>query len=298
MASFKNNKFTVSEDYKVMGAAKVFLESKDDEFLIGTKWFSHLRDRIEFIAVSRSGTRDAGGGKTVISKVNDELGQGKTAYGVVDRDVLLADPTFRDNLWWNHDDENFKEQFPYGDTIFVLHRWEIENYLLHPEALENLHRDKFRTIPPTPSSIEIANKLIEHENNFIASTLFSTLHHSQFIKDKTQACLRHSVDVKGDVLVSNVKKSTQCTDKLYNEHKERILAFAESETDAKTRWDRISRLLDGKRTCYRIEKLLFSTKSKKVSIEDEMGALANYIANCGLIDPHLSEWLTGIADTQ
>lgn len=293
MGSFKTQGKIIAERYKGMGATTVYLESSDDEYLIGTKWFSRLKDRVHFVSVSVPETRGDGGCQQVLRRVEEAHDQGLTAYGIVDRDVLLADPNFQESLWWEVDDTVFAATKPYGETIFVLHRWELENYLLRPEALEQLHKDKFRNVPPSLSPQEIAELLIENEKDFIAVSLFSTLHHACQIPGKNQANLRHSQNQTGDNLQKNVKKETECNDAQFADHEAKILQFAEAETDALTRWDRLGRLLDGKRISHRIEKLLFE---EQFTIEAEMGILAAFIANLGLIDPGLTSWLNSVAE--
>lgn len=292
MGSFKNIGKTVAEKYQGMGAITVYLESSDDRYLIGTKWFSNLKDRINFVSVSGDEKRGDGGCKLVIERVKETRGQGITAYGIVDRDVLLGDPNFQELLWWEVDDNVFAIANPYGETIFVLHRWELENYLLHPNALEQLHKDKFRNVPPSLSPREIAELLIENEKDLIAVTLFSSLHETNPIPGKKQADLRHSQTLTGVNLRENVKNETNCTWDQFEDHETKILQFAENKLDALERWDRLSRLLDGKRVCHRIEKLLFD---EKFTIEAEMGILASNIANQGLVDRNLTTWLNKIA---
>jgi hypothetical protein len=292
MGSFKNIGKTVAEKYQGMGAITVYLESSDDRYLIGTKWFSNLKDRINFVSVSGDEKRGDGGCKLVIERVKETRGQGITAYGIVDRDVLLGDPNFQELLWWEVDDNVFVTANPYGETIFVLHRWELENYLLHPNALEQLHKDKFRNVPPSLSPREIAELLIQNEKDLIAVTLFSSLHETNPIPGKKQADLRHSQTLTGVNLRENVKNETNCTWNQFEDHEAKILQFAENKLDALERWDRLSRLLDGKRVCHRIEKLLFY---EKFTIEAEMGILASTIANQGLVDKNLTTWLNKIA---
>lgn len=292
MGSFKDLGKAVAERYQGMGAITVYVESSDDRYLIGTKWFSNLKDRINFVSVSGDEKRGEGGCKLVIERVKENRVQGLTTYGIVDRDVLLCDSQFQNLLWWEVDDTVFAAANPYGETIFVLHRWELENYLLHPNALEQLHKDKFRNVPPSRSPREIAELLIENEKDFITVTLFSSLHETNPIPGKKQADLRHSQSLTGHNLRENVKNETRCTSEQLSDHETKILQFAEDKNDALERWDRLSRLLDGKRACHRIERLLFE---EKFTIEAEMGFLASNIANQGLVDINLTSWLNKIA---
>ncbi len=63
--SFKNIGEGISSEYQ--DGVKVYLESGDDEYIIGRKWFSQLKDKISFEAVSDK--KADGGCRLVIKKV-------------------------------------------------------------------------------------------------------------------------------------------------------------------------------------------------------------------------------------
>jgi len=58
------------------------------------------------------------------------------------------------------------------------------------------------------------------------------------------------------------------------------------------RWERLSRMLDGKRTMVRLDKILHNPKD--FCLESEYGALAGHIYNLGLVDKQLHGWLSSI----
>ncbi|MFI3119304.1 MAG: DUF4435 domain-containing protein [Methylococcaceae bacterium] len=257
---------------------KIYLESTDDQYIL-RNWFStfNFYDKLSFESVSE--TRGDGGCRLVLKKVeNSPL----KAFGIVDRDILLADPDFQDSLWWEMDDAVFLSQKPYGEKIFVLHRWELENYLLHPQALAALVAEKQRN--DATSATDIAKLLCEHEDNMVAVTLLSTISPErirvQVFRDKSGEELNHAIQHKLQVKPDTIEAEQT-----------KIKNFAEDEKDPIHRWHRLSRLLDGKRIMYRIDDLLFSGK---VKLESEIGALGRHVATHKLIDPALINWLEGI----
>jgi len=264
---------------------KVYLESTDDQYIL-RNWFStfNFYDRLSFESVSE--TRGDGGCQLVKKKVEQS---NFNAFGIVDRDILLADPDFQDSLWWEIDDNVFLSSKPYGEKIFILHRWELENYLLHPQALASLMADK--RLNTMTSSVEIAKCLCDHEDNMVAITLLSTL------STKTSNALaggnQQFRDKCGEELKVAIQNKLQVQPDVIYSEQNKIICFAEKEQDPIHRWHRLSRLLDGKRVMHRIDDLLFSGK---VKLESERGVLAGYISSQKLIDTSLSNWLQKIYD--
>ncbi len=276
---------------KYTGGIKVFLESTDDQYIVGRKWFSHLKDKISFESVSV--TRANGGCQLVRKKVQESNDCNQKAFGIVDRDILLADPDFQDSVWWEVNDDVFTSDQSYGDAIFVLHYWELENYLLHPQALESLVADKKLMDLPTISAATIADLLIQNEDDLVAVTLLSTIPAKNMEGQVAEGFGRDSSRVELKEKITN--KLNISPEKIQQEN-EKIKCFAENESDAITRWNKLSRMLDGKRIMYRIGQILSDENMAdcKVSLTSERGALAGYIANQKIIDPFLSTWLDGI----
>jgi hypothetical protein len=267
----------------------VYLESTDDVFVF-RKWFDKLLSKIQFKSIS---DEKANGGCGVIIKFFEDNPDLSFAYGVVDRDVLLRNinsTRYPDcsNQWWNTDDDDFHSNHPFGDKIFVLHRWELENYLLHPEALQKLLYNKTRGKTSLTTADEVAKKIIDNESDLVAVTLFSTLDKGSI------GSMRYGQDKTGDDLWSMVDELGQSEEER-DEHKSKITSFAEDKDDPMERWDRLSRMLDGKRTMYRLDNILHSNP-RKFCLEREFGALADHIANLGLIDPALKSWLHQVSN--
>lgn len=261
---------------------KIYLESNDDQYIL-KHWFSTFNffDKLSFESVSEA---QGGGCQLVLKSVENSSA---AAYGIVDRDILLANPDFQDSLWWELDDEVFSSSKPFGDNIFVLHRWELENYLLHPQVLASLVAAK-KLDSSRPAS-EIARILCDHEDDMIAVTCLSALATKNgFSVDGKNETFR---DKSGEELTEEIHKKLQVDPDVIDLERTKIKNFAEDDNDPIKRWDKLSRLLDGKRIMRRIDKLLFSDK---VKLESERGVLAEYIPKHSLVDRALTSWLEQI----
>ncbi len=289
--SFKNIGKDLASEYE--DGIKVLLESTDDEYIIGRKWFSKLKDKISFESVS--GTKENGGCAAVVTKVTELNKSNKKVYGIVDRDILLNDPNFQHSLWWELDNHTFTTAQPYGENIFVLHRWELENYLFHPQVLESRIAKKKLTHPPAITAATIADLLIANEDELVAVTLLST------IPAKTataQVSEKFGLHDKNKNLINVVSTQLSLNSTVFSGEREKIIRFAEGEASAIHRWDKLSRMLDGKRIMHRISQLLSASTvaNIKIDLETERDSLATDIANNNLVDVPLSNWLIEIYD--
>lgn len=287
--SFKTLGKGLSSEYQ--DGIKIYLESSEDEYIIGRKWFSQLKDKISFESVAANNAD--GGCRLVLKKVQESNKDNKKAFGIIDRDILLADPNFQDSLWWEIDNHIFSSSEPYGKYIFVLHKWELENYLLHPDTLAALVADKKLADSPGITASAIAELLIQHEKELIAVTLLSTVPAKTGKNQEPEQFGRGSL---GDELIGKINRQLNLPIDDFILEQEKISRFAEEEINAIDRWNKLSRMLDGKRIMHHIDHL-FSCNyltGCRVSLKSERGALAGYIANQKLIDIPLSNWIEDI----
>ncbi len=272
----------------------VYLESNTDKHIF-EKWFGDFFGEIEFASISN---RKSDGGCTRVINYIENYDQNTTnvkAYGIVDRDALLGQinnnsphKTAYEQAWWEIDDTTFIAAQPFGNKIFVLTRWELENYLLHPEVLRKLIQDKTMGAISFPNDQAIAQCIIDSELELIAVTVFSTLAGrggaGRFEQDS------------GRKLWKEIRKALPATveKRDIKKHLNSIYAFSENIQNPVDRWERLSRMLDGKRVMKRLDELL---TSRGIIFDKECGVLAEYVANSksNLIDPHLTAWLQSIS---
>lgn len=283
MASFKKVE-TAVVDAKYEGGIKVYLESAEDVRIFSEHWFSDKQDRLRFI--SAEGEQLGGGGcKVVISKVEESNQQDILAYGIVDRDVLLNDAK---DIFWETDDEKFHAARPYGEKIHVLRRWELENYLLQPEAFSiEVAKRSYRSAIPDIS----AETLLSQADSIIQVTALTTFSVSH---GKNSPNPGFGIQLSGTELTAEINRflgqqfpESDIPD--INEEIGKINAFKSNSANPSEQWESLSRILDGKKGLMRLCRYLSdSLDLKSIRPWEEMrGCLANIIASKGRIDDEL-----------
>lgn len=274
------------------GGIKIYLESQADVTIISNKWFPHI-EKEKYSFESAEGDEKGGGGcQAVIQKVQQARQDNIEAYGIVDRDTLLADPQ-QQQLFWQTDDQAFVNSKPYGEFIHVLRRWEIENYLLDPRALAKLIYNKNIENRQPIDVQDIAQDLINNEDDFIAVTLLSTMTVPNGKSSREDGFGQHKAG--DDLRRECIEKSLNCTDEEFDAGCAQIKQFAQDDNDPISRWDKLSRLLDGKRVFAHIGSAL--TQLKKSNAMDERGQLADIIKNNGWVDDEFKVFFQRIAMT-
>lgn len=291
MTNFKEVQ-TEFVDAKYEGGIKVFLESAEDVRIFSDHWFSHKQDNLRF--VSAEGDQSGGGGcQVVISKVNEANNNKIKAYGIVDRDVLLSDKNLE--LFWETDDVIFHAAEPYGNKIYVLRRWELENYLLQPEAFSE---EISKRAHCSPKPIISAETFLGQSDDIINVTALTTV---SVAKGKASPNPGFGSQSSGSNLIKEIKKYLErqfpngdCPE--INDDADKIRLFDRTNGDPEERWNRISRILDGKKSLMRLCQCLaedFQIHSIR-PWEEMRGCLADVIASKKLIDAELIDYVDNI----
>jgi hypothetical protein len=167
MGSFKD----LSSDFigsRYEGGVKVVLESEEDVRIFCDHWFAHRQDKLRFESAEDDG-KGGGGCNAVVRKVKEARNQQLTAFGIVDRDMLLSDD--KPEIFWETNDTKFHTALPYGELIHVLGRWELENYLLKPEALS---AEVARRVSRSPTPTVNSGTLLDLEDDLVDVTALTT----------------------------------------------------------------------------------------------------------------------------
>jgi hypothetical protein len=162
---------------KYLSKIRVYVESMEDRDVL-EKWFPDDLGEITFLSADHE---NAGGGgcQAVCREVTKNLYGGVTAFGVVDRDKLFTDKNWV--LLWEADDQKFRLTQPYGAEVYVLLRWELENYLLEPKALQRVLSDA-KHGKPAPTLAEIEQELLDHCDTLVPVIAASALLHDKGIE--------------------------------------------------------------------------------------------------------------------
>lgn len=292
MASFKKIETTLV-DAKYEGGIKVFLESAEDVRIFSEHWSSDKQDKLRF--VSAEGEQSGGGGcGVVISKVTEANNQNIEAYGIVDRDVLLSDGKL--DLFWETDDAKFYSEKPYGETIHVLHRWELENYLLQPEAFDY---EISRRISRSPAPAITAETFLAQVDDIVQVTALTTYSVANARKSPSPAFgtnIPSGSDLSQEIdkFLKKQAPASTCSD--ISDDAEKIWSFDKNDATPEERWERLSRILDGKKSLMRLCRFISTSLSlSSVDHWEEMrGCLANSIASKNLIDRELVSLIDNI----
>ena len=278
----------IEPNERYLGTTKVYLESSEDEFIIG-KWFSKLKSCISFESVEPKPGQGGGGCQIVIEKVTSANAESKLdAYGIVDRDMLVGK---KDDLWEEINDKAFREARPFGSKIHVLNRWELENYLLHPKAIHHvLENKKLGKSDCTPN--DVTNTLLNAEDDLVAISVLDVL--SVYADPPCSSPSEgFGLDKAGEALSKEVATQTGAKMEELDDARRRISRFSEGLPHGAERWDRLSRMLDGKRILKRLKKYWPNQLKDPCG---ERGSLADAIMGKNLIDEDLSTFLHDVCE--
>ncbi len=159
---------------KYLDKVRVYVESSEDRDVL-EKWFPDDLGKIIFLSADH-GNAGGGGCQAVCKEISNSKQADIQAAGIVDRDKLFTDKNW--DLLWEIDDQIFRVAQPYGAEIHVLLRWELENYLLEPAALQRVLSDA-KHGKPSPILSQIENDLLQHCDTLVPVIAASALLHLQ-----------------------------------------------------------------------------------------------------------------------
>ena len=135
----------------------MFLEGGDDLCIYKHYWFQNYADKIDF-RVAEEGVVSIPGCSGVETNVLLQRQAGVKAYGFVDRDSVSDFPHSNETDDERYLDENKRQnQFVYRTV-----RWEIENYLIDPEVLEQIRVNEKAKGVGKRTVAEVAAELLLH----------------------------------------------------------------------------------------------------------------------------------------
>ena len=208
-------------------------------------WLSHLNDKISFLPAKEEITDESnkktpyvGGCDSVkaLVKWHNERHQHQKAFGVVDRDTLLNNRDQREELFFEPNDEIFREQQCWPN-IYVHTHWEIENHLLHTDFL----LDRIKAIDPdfTLDTAAIENLAVQ------ASMKKSLL---SFFSDTKNKKINIDVSCTEEEFEQLATQRFEVTVERCRELKQKMRQFMDESEQAENRWNQLIRVLDGKGT--------------------------------------------------
>lgn len=261
-------------DERSLNKTIVYLESEEDIQIVAERWFFDAKEKVEFKSADEG---SGGGGTSVINKVKEARREGVTAFGVIDRDVLLQQQQW--DLWWEADDDVLDDAQIFGECIHVLHRWEIENYLLQVDALECVLADK-----EGRSEREKGDALKAFLDDMPSLSWLAAAHcflHEKGKKFPGGFGQQEQGDALHQLLCRHLDKHgvSDAAETLVD-YKKKVDAFAHGAQNDEQQWQQGTRLLDGKRVL------------KRLGLSDYRYSLARWIKQEDTVD---AEWQTVVA---
>ncbi|MGK5060242.1 hypothetical protein ACQ4WY_25230 [Janthinobacterium sp. LB2P49] len=175
MASFKQKEITSTTSIISQQKNKpiIYVEGESDKRIFENYWF------VEFLGkVSFNITPDVQGCSAVVNTVASDRTKGIPAFGLVDRDKLMTDERW--DLLRQVDDVLFEKNWPYPD-IKITCRWELESYLIEPEALESYLAPAQGGRAPRALA-EVENELLLHADALVPFSALNQAMHLHRIK--------------------------------------------------------------------------------------------------------------------
>lgn len=262
MGSFTDKIDTLALINQHSGAVTILVEGESDERFL-ERMFPYMKADIRFKSV--------GGCTRMAARLEEERRSNPKVYGLLDRDALK-----REKRWaalFETDDAAFAAATR-GDGLFVLARWEIENYLFEHGAVLEL----FKTWRKTPDTEDgLADLLIRTaEAELHVTAAFCT---AQYYGVSEDGAPDPACDVS--VLPGQVRQwiMAQVTDDetVHPGHVAKVQAFDPGGgADKKDRLAGLLRMVDGKRFLRRLQYRWMSMRNDDPSLQlaSNVGALA------------------------
>lgn len=267
-----------------LGKCRVCVESSEDRDVL-EKWFSDRLGDIDFMAADD--VRQGGGGCSAVCAKVEYCRQARVpAVGIVDRDALFTDRNWA--VLWQTDDTAFRTAMPYGPHVHVLLRWELENYLLAPQALAQVIKDA-RYGRPCPELQDIEEELREHWRCVVPIMAACAVLHQNGknslgigYKAIDQA---HAIeqDLRENLLPAQLGELSIWKDSLA-EFEQRLRSFEVYDTNGVMHTESFLRIADGKRLPERV-------KARHNLRYELRGYLSRAVKQLGLIADELETFL-------
>ncbi len=289
----------------------IYLEGEDDVEVFKVRWFAD-ETNLEFLFVG--GTQNQGGCQRVIDVVNgnaqvittpahgldafdpQNLQDSAPKFGLVDRDTLFFRKPRHEEVFFEADDDEFYRKYaavqPFGSNVRTLRRWEMENYLIaHARIVSMALQDHPGRDSPYASYNEekMADALLGHAHTLIpvvAANLALHAHEKGALDDNDKFGVNQR-DRQGmeaaidDRLASEFANDNSLRGDI-DTHVAAIEQFDDVSHPSAARWERLSRIIDGKRMLARLSNRLKEAKDFRLM-------LARYIKQEGLIDPEFRD---------
>lgn len=293
MGAIKNQGFIADSDRltsRYGGVPVIYVESEEDHHVFGECWFRNRLSKVEFKPASTKAS--ASGCNGVIAAVSMERQAGNPAWGIVDRDSVMAH-----NRWDLVDETNdadFESAKPFGDAIKVLCRWEMESYLVDGEALE-YHRACFGMLPPRPTST-VYSELLGHCQALLPHAAINAvhhLHHYEGLSDTFTNRFGSRADVDTEIQQVLIPRLPSSAPNEYAQCLAKADSFDVAGLTAEERVNNLLRRVHGKAVLERFRHV----HKNEIQNAKLSGHLAKHIEERGRVPTEIDNFVTQVAKT-
>lgn len=265
---------------------KVFLEGKDDLALFSWYWFSDQKDFVEFCKAEDGPIKQSGCRGVQANVRHHRENTGTPAFGIVDRDALLAENFFTEVS--ETDDRVFVEGNLQRDPfIYCTLFWEVENYLIEAQGMETIRCDS-QPHPEQPRPVEIVHQeLREHCDALIPHAAINAYlheHGKQKVNDGCTNTQGNRVDVDTFFRANHLASLSKEEIARYQEWVSSVDAFDDLNKSDQERIRLMQRRIHGKALLQRF--------FRRRNIQSEVRwHLARQCAKPQEIEAKLQEWI-------
>lgn len=268
------------------GVPVIYVESEEDSYVYGECWFKNRLSKLEFKTATQKCSTD--GCDAVINAVEMERQAGNSAWGIVDRDVIMSKEMW--DLVNETDDRVFETAKPFGDEIKVLCRWEMESYLADGEALEHIQASL--NMQPERALPIVYRELLDHCMVLIPHAAINAVLHINKKKGVGDGYTnRFSTDqeVFGHFKNTQIPSLPTGADETYYSHLPLVEAFDFPEAPVEVRLNSLLRRVHGKAL---LERFFHSSRQIQAGVK---GLLANRIKEKSRIPPEIEVFVDAVA---
>ena len=268
----------------------MYLESESDRYIYAEIWFRDNQQKVEFVAVNQqAGTS---GCTAVINHVRNQRAQGNLAWGLVDRDALMAKGEW--DLVWETDDVKFSLSTPFGPYVKATLLWELENYLADIDVCEAyLARAKLRVVRP---ATQIHQEFRAHCEALVPHAAYNAMAH-QFGRSQTgdglTNCFPNRQLVDNHIQSAMLSGCSSIEQATYSENINKVDRFDHQSGTDQQRFEGLRRRVHGKALLSR----LVTCHSLSGKVCDHLGHLAEEIRRAGRVPDELKSFLNDVITT-
>ncbi|MBF0621388.1 MAG: DUF4435 domain-containing protein [Magnetococcales bacterium] len=293
MGNFAKTSISKAINKQYSNRVILYLESKEDYDVFKERWYKDWGEWIDFKAVDTPKGGD-GGSSQVYRQVEYDRENNTPAFGIVDRDAFLNDFIFPDQMdqisFFESDHSVFDNIQVLENHIKVLRRWEIENYLLHPDAIAKLI-ESCENNEGKCASNQASQCLLDFSDTAIllsAAILVLMKEKEKAFTDNFGRDATNNVERKKIIIEYLEKRDIKNIEDKLKEMIKRIHTFQREEScSEEARWNQLNHLINGKVFLTQFCHWLGFKDPRRLE-------LAGRIRDDKLIDPEIQEFMDSL----